>query len=73
MTSRGAAVATACTQCAALAGRGREYEPGRYIALIHVSHVGELEAAGWSVWPEGMYGDGTADVVCPHIAPEVRQ
>jgi hypothetical protein len=72
VTTTTAACATACRQCATHTGYGREYEPGRYLALIHISHVGELEAQGWAVWPYGMYGDGTTDVVCPHLSPEVQ-
>jgi hypothetical protein len=71
VTTTTAACATACQQCASHTG-GHQYEPGRYIALIHVSHVAELEAAGWTAWPQGMYGDSVADVVCPHIAPDVQ-
>ena len=71
----GIAVATACADCASRYFPGRPGRPcldGRAaIHIIHAGHVGELEADGWTVWADGMYGDGTPDVACPHIAPDV--
>jgi hypothetical protein len=62
------AVATACSQCAAGWHPVSEYEPGRFLAAIHVDHVGELQRAGWTIVHD-MYGDkGSVDVICPHIA-----
>jgi len=65
------AVATACAECAAGWRGGSEYEPGRFLAVIHADHVGELQRAGWRVVWDGMYADGTADAVGPHLAAEL--
>ena len=62
------AVATACALCVYHIGGAREYEPGRFLAVIHPAHVRELCAEGWRVIPHGVYGDRTLDVVCPHLS-----
>ncbi len=64
------AFAAACTGCAAEVIPGApEYEPGHHLAPVHLAHVGQLEAAGWTV-EHDLYGDeGTTDVICPHIQP----
>jgi hypothetical protein len=68
--TRGIAAVTGCRPCWTLARirPGYEYEPDRFVAVVHAGHVPELEAAGWTVIPHGMYDDGMTDVVCPHLA-----
>jgi hypothetical protein len=68
------AAVTGCRPCWAAASirPGYEYEPGRYVTVVHAGHIPELEAAGWAVIPHGMYDDGMADALCPHLAAEVR-
>jgi len=70
-----AAVATDCGPCTTAAGirHGlREYEPGRYLTVVHGCHTAELQERGWTLIRGGMYRDGTDDLVCPHLAAEVR-
>jgi hypothetical protein len=64
-TQSNAVLAAACTPCSALFGGGREYAPGRHMAVVHGEHVPELQARGWIVLG---YLDEPADVVCPHYA-----
>lgn len=70
----GVACVTACTRCAADVIPGaEEYAPGRHVGVTHIDHVGELEAAGWTVVHD-MYGDpGAVDLICRHIAPDLGQ
>jgi hypothetical protein len=66
------AVATACSECAAgTISRAEQYEPGRYMGIVHAEHIGEMQREGWVVdW--SLYSDGTPDLVCRHLAPELR-
>jgi hypothetical protein len=69
----GIAAVTGCGSCWTAAGisRGEEYEPGRFLTVVHASCVSDLEAKGWTLIPHGMYGDGVDDAVCSHLAAEV--
>lgn len=65
------ACATTCAECAPAVG-ATIGDSGYHLALIHASHIPELEELGWRAWPHGMYDDGAPDVACPHVAPLVR-
>jgi hypothetical protein len=60
------AVASACADCAAQIGSPQPWEPGRYMAIIHVGHVGELEAIGWVLTADVEDPDGPPDIACQH-------
>jgi hypothetical protein len=68
------AAVTGCGSCWASARirPGCEYEPGRFVAVVHGGHVPELEARGWAVIP-CMYDDGddVVDVLCRHLVARV--
>lgn len=71
MTARrpGIAAITGCRPCWSAAGirGGQEYEPGRFLTIVHAGHVPELEAAGWQTMH--LYDDDNVpDVLCPHLA-----
>ena len=72
---RDAAFITACEPCARehLGELPAPYEPGRYLAPVHRHHIPEYRAAGWTIYPGGIYGDGVPDAVCPHIPEDGGQ
>jgi hypothetical protein len=57
------AVASACGACAHVIGGGKEWAPGRHMAIVHASHIAELVAAGW-VLIENPHDP--PDIVCSH-------
>ena len=59
----GMAAASACADCAHLIGNPEPSEDGRYMALIHTSHIPELEAQGWITTH---YRHEPPDVACVH-------
>jgi hypothetical protein len=59
----GLAVASACADCAHLIGNPEPSEDGIRMALIHTSHIPELEAQGWITTH---YRHQPSDVVCEH-------
>jgi hypothetical protein len=67
----GIAAITGCRECWSAAGihGGQEYEPGRFLTIVHASHIGQLEAAGWKA--VHLYDDDDVpDVLCRHLAAE---
>jgi hypothetical protein len=57
------AMASSCDDCAHLIGDEPAWAPGRHTAIVHLSHVGDLEALGWVLTN---HGDEPPDIVCPH-------
>jgi hypothetical protein len=59
----GIAVASACEDCAHLIGSPEPSEHGIRMALIHTSHIPELEAQGWITT---RYRHEPPDITCLH-------
>lgn len=59
----GIAVAAACGDCAHLIGNPEPSEGGIRMALVHTSHIPELEAHGWITT---RYRHQPPDVTCLH-------
>jgi hypothetical protein len=59
----GLAVASACDGCAHLIGNPDPSEDGIRMALIHTSHIPELEAQGWITTH---YRHQPPDITCLH-------
>jgi len=66
----GVAVASACPECAGEIGSPAPMAPGRHMAIIHIGHVGELEAIGWVLTADPDDPDGPPDICCPHYHAE---
>jgi hypothetical protein len=62
------AVAAACAECAQVIGGGEAMDsrPGCVMGIIHIGHVGELEAIGWVLTPDIEDPAGPPDIVCRH-------
>jgi hypothetical protein len=59
----GIAVAAACDDCAHLIGSPEPSEHGLRMAIIHIGHVGELQALGWILTSNG---HEPPDITCRH-------